>query len=131
MINKDALIRVGGFDEKIKSAQDYDVWLRLMMNDKKISYVDEALVVYHISGEQISFNPQNKIQGLELLNQKYKTYIEEDSLVHWHSLVRIIPYYSLAGQKKKAFLTLCQAVRIKPLKLKSNLKALIKILVNI
>jgi glycosyltransferase involved in cell wall biosynthesis len=47
VVRRDALVRAGLFDERIKlaSAEDYDLWLRLAQ-EFRFDYVDEPLVLY-------------------------------------------------------------------------------------
>ena len=102
LIRKDCLKAVGGFDPKMQSAQDYDVWLRLA-EKYEVDYVAEPLVLYHEhDGERITTNPLKKINGLERINQKYADYLEADRKLWRNRNIGIAQYYGLKGEKKKA-----------------------------
>lgn len=97
------------------------MWLRIAKK-YKVTYVDEPLVIYHIhSGERISTNPYNKIQGLELLNSYYSDYLDKHKKTKSIRIIKIIPLYIKIGNRKKAFKTYLQAIRLAPFNLKSNL----------
>lgn len=53
MIRRSALERLGGYDESITYAQDYDLWLRLVESGK-IANLPEPLLRYRIHSGQIS-----------------------------------------------------------------------------
>lgn len=60
LIRKDVLEKLGGFDEKMKAAQDHEMWLRIA-KEYKIDYVEEPLVNYYIhAGEQITKNHRGR-----------------------------------------------------------------------
>ena len=124
LIRTDCLREAGGFDEKMQSAQDVDVWLRIA-EKHTVEYVAEPLVIYHEhGGEQITSNPVKKINGLEQLNQKYKKYIDADPRL-WHRRhIFITPYYAMAGDRKKAFRIWLSCVRRCPGNLRENLRYL-------
>ena len=88
----------------MESAQDYDVWLRLA-EKYNVSYVDIALNRYHLhDGEQITKNPQKKINGLERLNENNSEYLSSNDDAFWIRHMKIIPYYIKNGDKRKAFI---------------------------
>ena len=124
LLKTDCLKQIGGFDEKMQSAQDYDVWLRIAKN-KQIDYVAEPLVVYHEhDGEQITTNPQKKINGLERLNAKYQNQLSADNMLYWKRNIVLIPYYIENGEKKKGFRIWLNCVKKRPLAIIDNLKYL-------
>lgn len=119
LLRKDILLEIGKFDPEMKSAQDYDVWLRIARK-YNVEYVSEPLVVYHIhSGEQISKNANNKIQGLERLIQKNMDYLQDHKEVLGLRVLKVTPYYASKG-KKKALKMWLKGAMMRPLKLKSN-----------
>lgn len=70
IMRKNALIKVGMFDEELPSCQDIDVWLRIAKNFK-IKYVDKKLVHYYVSNIAITSNPFKRIEGWKKLIRKY------------------------------------------------------------
>ena len=130
LIKKDSLIAVGGFDVQMDSAQDYDVWLRLA-SKYDICYVDKALNRYHVhEGEQITKNPQKKINGLERLNEKNFEYLNRNRNAFWIRHMKIIPFYLKKGDKEKAVETWKECVLKCPGKIKGNIYYLRMILTN-
>ena len=129
LIKSECLKAVGGFDEMLQSAQDYDLWIRIAA-EYPIDYVDEPLVIYHEhDGEQITSNPLKKISGLERLNQKYQQYLDADKKL-WHRRnISITPYYAKAGNRRKALYIWFQCVCKCPGKILDNLRYLKNILI--
>ena len=128
LIRKESLIEVGGFDPSMQAAQDYDVWLRIAER-YEIDYVPEALVLYHEhGGERITTNPRKKISGLECINQKYASYLEEDRKLWWIRNLSIAYYYAMAHDKKKAFLLWVKCVCKCPDKILNNSICLFRII---
>lgn len=102
LIRKECILAAGGFDTKMLAAQDYDVWLRIA-EKFIVDYVAEPLVIYHEHGsEQISTNPQKKINGLERLNAKYKVLLDSNPSLWRCRNIALIPYYVQVGDIGKA-----------------------------
>lgn len=112
MIRKVALKEICGFDEKMKSAQDYDVWLRLSIN-WEFAYVNKPLVNYYFhKGEQISHNPRNRIDGLEKLYEKNLEGYNLNKVAYCNFLREIIPNYALDGDYKLAINNFLKVVKL-------------------
>lgn len=130
LIRKDALEKIGCFDVLMKSAQDYDVWLRIA-KDYRIDYIEEPLVIYHIhEGEQITSNPQKKIDGLVRLNEKCREYLQQDVDLWWRREIVITPFYAANGQRRKAISIWWKCATKHPSRIVGNLKALRAIIRN-
>ena len=128
LIRKDRLQEIGGFDPLMKSAQDYDVWLRLVEKNK-IDYVPEPLVIYHEHvGERITSDPNKKIQGLERINSKYIHYLEKDRKLWWKRNIAIVPYYSYNHEYRKAFFVWAKCVKKRPEKILENILCFLRII---
>ncbi len=54
---------VGYFDEELPSCEDWDMWIRLA-KEYKFEYVPEILAVYHIHGDQMTFDQSGLILGV-------------------------------------------------------------------
>ena len=131
LIRKDCLKSVGGFDPMMQSAQDYDVWLRLA-EKHEIECVAEPLVLYHEhEGERITTNPLKKINGLERINWKYASYLEEDRKLWWKRNIGIAWYYALYGDKKKAISLWWRCLCKCPEKISENSITFIRIIKSI
>lgn len=130
LIKKSVFDEIGGFDEKMQSAQDADVWMRISER-YKIDYVEDNLVRYHIhSGEQISSDPKKKIAGLERFNEKNWNYIINDKYAFWVRHMKIIPYYVADKQRKKAFRIWWKCFFKRPYDIVGNIKYLRWIILN-
>jgi len=53
MMRTEALRQVGGYDERFKCSQDYDLWLRIV-ETFKVSNIEEALYCWRLSNDSIS-----------------------------------------------------------------------------
>lgn len=71
LIRKKSLIEAGKFDEQFKSAQDLDLWIRILKIGEAI-LVKEALVNYYVTSDAITSNLEKRLQGFDLLCEKYK-----------------------------------------------------------
>ena len=127
LLRKSSLQDIGGFDEQMKSAQDADVWVRIAKK-YEVAFVDRVLVRYHLHGsEQISKNVKNKIQGLERLNEKNAQYLEDNRQAFWIRHMKLIPFYILDGDQKKAWKCWWTCVKKCPDNFMGNLKYLYRI----
>lgn len=48
LVKKDSFLKVGGFNEELPALQDYDLYIRLILNNNKIAAMKEPLVNYYI-----------------------------------------------------------------------------------
>jgi glycosyltransferase involved in cell wall biosynthesis len=71
LIKREYLEKVGGFDERLPSNQEYDLGIRLS-NHCTYDFVPEVLARKNESENQISFDFRCKIDGTRILHQKYK-----------------------------------------------------------
>lgn len=73
LIKKERLVEVGGFDESLRSAQDYDLWVRLCDRYGPIRNVQVPLQKIHLKheGEQIT-SPKNQLKGYLQFYEKHK-----------------------------------------------------------
>jgi glycosyltransferase involved in cell wall biosynthesis len=53
-VRRAAFLRVGGFDEGIRHATDWDCWIRMVLAGSRIAVVDEPLARYHLHGANAS-----------------------------------------------------------------------------
>lgn len=73
LIKKERLLKAGGFDESLKAAQDYDLWLRLCEKFGPVKNVQQILqTVYQEGGRQQISNPQDQLRGYLQFYQKHK-----------------------------------------------------------
>lgn len=71
LIRKQALIEVGGFDESLTHAEDWDMWLRLAKQYHFV-VVSSPQVLYRVSPNSSSFNISKLESGcLQVINQAF------------------------------------------------------------
>ncbi|WP_079474804.1 glycosyltransferase family 2 protein [Marinococcus halophilus] len=129
LLKKEVFSEVGKFNEKLKSAQDYELWLRVAKK-YKVDKVDLPLVNYYIhDGERISTKVTNKIQGLEWLNEINKTYLLHHPEVHSLRKLKLAPFYAKEYGLKTGIYKWILAVKIYPANIVKT-KYLIKTTIN-
>ncbi len=70
MAKRSGLERLGGFDERLPSFQDYDLWLR-MAGEFRFLSIAAPLVNYYAHEQKIWTNPDAVLAGLRLMLEKY------------------------------------------------------------
>lgn len=71
MVKKEYLLEAGLYDEKLKSCQDWDLWIRILRLCEA-DYVPESLAKYCIHGNQVSTDLRKLIEGRLYIYQKYE-----------------------------------------------------------
>jgi glycosyltransferase involved in cell wall biosynthesis len=61
LTRRSALEAVGGFSERMFSAMDYDLWIRLFAHTRRLVRVPEVMAYYHWRGGQISSDRSRQI----------------------------------------------------------------------
>lgn len=76
LTSKAALLAIGGFDPKLRSGQDWDLWLKLY-GQGEIVVSDQALVRYipH-TGVRITSNPKSTYSGRRRIYFRYRSKME-------------------------------------------------------
>ena len=93
LIRTSALEELGGFDEKMPAAQDYELWLRIARK-YRVDYIEEPLVRYYVhNGEQITKNHTKKREGLERLNELNMDYLKSHRKAHSIRILRLLKFY--------------------------------------
>lgn len=64
---------VGKLDEELQSSQDYDFFIRVLKEGYVIRGIDEILVTRRICDDRISYDLERKIQGTQLILEKYQS----------------------------------------------------------
>jgi len=81
-IKKDILYQAGLFDNKLLSAQDYDLWLRLgLINKIKMGFIEEALSKHIIREGNISSNIERRLKCMLEISRKYYVELKKVSKV--------------------------------------------------
>ncbi len=72
LIYREALVELGGFDESLSAAQDWDMWLRLACKFDFVC-VSSAQILYRISTNSVSSNLDRQEKAcLQVLERAYK-----------------------------------------------------------
>lgn len=70
LLRRSCFDRIGLFDERLPSFQDYDLWLRAAPT-YRFDYIREPMLKYFVHGDKIWTNSQALADGLELMLGKY------------------------------------------------------------
>ena len=57
LARRSALESAGLFDDRLRSCEDFDMWLRCVKNGSRIVYHDDVLVRYRVRGDSLSADP--------------------------------------------------------------------------
>ncbi len=129
LIKKLVFDNCGYFNENLKSAQDAELWLRIAKK-YKIEVIAIPLVNYYIhEGERISSNPSNKIQGLEMINDLNRDYLELHPYAYSTRKTKIVPFYKAEYGFTYAWKKWYEAFKIYPFNY-LHIKYLIKLLLR-
>lgn len=131
LLRKKCLLEIGGFDVLMQSAQDLDVWLRIV--DKyKVGYVDDILSTYHVhAGDQIIKNYTRRVKGIERLVEKNIDYLKAHPRAYYQRIQYLVFGYIKNRQFKDAFSTWCKCCVIGPKNVKNNFKLLLQLIAAI
>ncbi len=81
-IKKGILYQAGLFDNKLPSAQDYDLWLRLgLINKIKMGFIEEPLSEHIIREGSISSDFEARLQDMLEISRKYYAELKKVSKV--------------------------------------------------
>ena len=70
LFRRDILIEIGGYDEKMRNCEDYDLLARLHILKKKGFYIPVPLYRYYIHGKNITLKKERKKMELKM-KEKY------------------------------------------------------------
>ncbi len=102
-VRRDRLLHVGGFDESIDCADDWDCWLRLVFDGSKIGCVNEPLGRYRLRPgamtERRSRDFAGRLQVLERALQRQEMSREERSVAQ-ETVAQLRPRLSLARARE-------------------------------
>jgi len=91
LVRRSCLLEVGGFDETLRYAEDYDLWLRMAARGYRFAYIDRPLVKYRIHGDNKIFAmPAKRLRSLERI---------------WDRVVQSNAFHRLPGHVRADFFT--------------------------
>ncbi len=69
-VRRSAFLDAGGFDETIRYATDWDLWIRMVLSGSRLGVVDEPLSLYRMHGGNVSADrPRMLASAVELLTR--------------------------------------------------------------
>ena len=77
LIRKTVFLDCGYYDEKLKSSQDWDLWIRIAKY-YRIDFIPEILAEYTVHGDQISTNFIEKAVSFTYILEKYNEFYENN-----------------------------------------------------
>ena len=104
MFRKNHLIKYGGFDETLPSAQEYDLALRLSKHNPIIS-IPKVLVIQNATEGQISENWSKKIKGILAIRKKHKKDYAFSNHIKTFGLVVVFAFGYIFGNRIYSVLT--------------------------
>ncbi|WP_082127367.1 glycosyltransferase [Calothrix sp. 336/3] len=92
LIRKSAIIELGGFDEKLNAAQDWDMWLRLS-NKFEFVAVPKVQILYRKSRNSLSSNlHRQEKSSLQVLEKAYRLSDRDVQHLRSQSLTNLYKY---------------------------------------
>ncbi|KPK82857.1 MAG: hypothetical protein AMS27_13830 [Bacteroides sp. SM23_62_1] len=83
LIKKRIIDEAGGFNQALKSGQEYELMLRIFQKGYEIDYVDEILVIFHLHDDERISTGQNKINGtieIHKIQEKYFEFLKKSEI---------------------------------------------------
>ena len=63
LARRNVVLSVGGFDQRFRNSQDFDLWLRLAKHGARFTYQKRVLVYRRIYEGSLASNPVNSLEG--------------------------------------------------------------------
>lgn len=124
LIRRECFKKAGLFDRKLKSSQDWDMWLRIAKH-YKFDYVNEIIAKYYVHGRQISFDMKKYIPGRERFIKKHMDIWKDPRVLSIH-LSQMGVLLILGGNPQKGLSYIVQSVSMSPFNLE-NYKKLVEL----
>lgn len=105
LVRKEVLDQIEGFDAKLPSCQDWDLYIRLAQVTK-FDFVTESMVLfYHHSGERITTNKTSVLNGHLSIFEKYKKLAMQQRKSTFHrftlTIWKVVFRTGIIGQNKE------------------------------
>jgi hypothetical protein len=90
LVRKEALEQAGFFseDREVVTAEDYDLWLKLARNERKICFIDEMLGEYHLHDNNESKNVEKNTKAIIRVLENHFMLFEDKSAINCWKLRR-------------------------------------------
>ena len=122
LIRRECFKKAGLFDPKLKSSQDWDMWLRIAKY-YKFDYVPAVVAKYYVHGHQITFNMEKYISGRERFVWKYPDIYKNPQILSIH-LSQMGLLLLLSGNAEKGIRYLVKSIAMAPLNVENYRKLL-------
>lgn len=87
VVRRNAVIAAGGFDESLRNAQDFDLWLTLLARrDVKFLIFPETLTRYHVTAGSVMSFTQRRLDCTLTIAQRHFPALKCHPGSPWHSL---------------------------------------------
>lgn len=105
-VKREIFLKVGGMDPKLRSAQDFDLWLRMAL-EGELGFIDSPLSRYTIREGNISSNPVNRYKCLLVIfNKHFRKVPLRDALYRYALIHYEVFNISMANRRYAYSLTL-------------------------
>ncbi len=102
LVRKEAFKKVGDFDTKLKSCQDWDMWYRIS-KQYPIDYVNEVVARYYLhDSDQITTNWSRKVQGAKRIFKKQREDLKKYPKVLMRREQMLVRFLAADGRKREA-----------------------------
>ncbi|MFB1078183.1 glycosyltransferase family 2 protein [Photobacterium damselae] len=100
VINTELFKKLGGFDERFKAREEYDLWIRIIESGAKIDIVELPLAVANRSfmRKRVSSNISSYEKGIALINEKHEELINKTLSLNEKKIRLSKQYEFLAAQ---------------------------------
>jgi glycosyltransferase involved in cell wall biosynthesis len=71
-LRRDRALALGGFDEDMPPTEDWDMWLRLVLDGSRVGLVNEPLAEYRVSASSITADARRMARGCMRLLDKHR-----------------------------------------------------------
>jgi glycosyltransferase involved in cell wall biosynthesis len=89
--SKQVIVDAGLFDESLRGAEDYDLWLRIASRGAKIGYQPRVLALRRVHSHAVSSNLIKMLEGEEHLLCKLEKTLQLSEETHSLLLSRLVP----------------------------------------
>ncbi|MCL4398373.1 MAG: glycosyltransferase [Candidatus Parvarchaeota archaeon] len=103
LIKRECFEKVGGFDDKLKTAEDWDMYLRIAQK-YKFKFIDEPAYTSYLSKNSLRFDMDKFKAANKVIRKKTASYLKDVGLIPYLGY-RLSSYYS-AGLGYRLFVAL-------------------------
>ncbi len=103
LIKRECLEKAGGFDERLKTAEDWDIYLRIAQ-EYNFKFIDEPLYTSYLSKTSLRFDMGKFKSAYKIIRGKTASYLKNEGMIPYLKY-RLSSYY-LAGLGYRAYVAL-------------------------